>query len=639
MSGFKVSANGQAAQRVADNVRSAGVRPRVRMRPLPPWKPFPLEHLPAVVSTLVTEGAEAIGCDPALVALPALAAVAGAIGNSRAIILKKGWVEPPVLWAITVAPSGERKSPGWGMAIGPLMELQADLDDAHKAELKEWKKKDKDERGDEPPGPLSFVTSDATIEAVGEMLRDNPRGVLLSRDELDAWFQSMTKYKGGGGGTDRANWLELHRAGLLKVNRITRERGSLLVRRAMASVCGTIQPSVLAKAIGGSDSMASGLAARFLLAMPPKQKREWTEAELSDPTHDRYQELMGGLLKLELLDGVKRKPHVLGLSTSAKQMWVEWFNEWGEVQHDAEGEQAACFAKIEAYSARLALIHHVVNYAAAEVNDRTAIGTSSMRAGIELARWFANEATRIYMMFRETEDERDLRRLVEWIKAPTRDGVTTVRDLQKSNSKRYSSADLAKAALDDLVAQGLACWEPGAVPPQGGHPVDRLRLLDPTPDTSDTRPAPQSDTRSGPPSDACPDAPQPRPSAFVVTAYNKATSGQQTDRGQEASVGSVGRRTQNQQTLDLEQVSDATQSECRTDPAGEVAAWLARVDGLLGIPDDRFSKEAESVLEEAVKIVTDAISGQDPTLTEARRQIEAVRGNLRECGVPEGLIP
>ena len=63
-----------------------------------------------------------------------------------------------------------------------------------------------------------------TIQAVGEILRDNPRGLLLARDELDGWLQSHTQHRQGRG-TDRPLWLELHRAGNLFVDRLTRVRG------------------------------------------------------------------------------------------------------------------------------------------------------------------------------------------------------------------------------------------------------------------------------------------------------------------------------------------------------------------------------------------------------------------------------
>ena len=47
------------------------------------WVPFPLNSLPEKLREFVKMQAEAIGCDPALVAMPALVACSGAIGMTR----------------------------------------------------------------------------------------------------------------------------------------------------------------------------------------------------------------------------------------------------------------------------------------------------------------------------------------------------------------------------------------------------------------------------------------------------------------------------------------------------------------------------------------------------------------------------
>ena len=149
--------------------------------------------------------------------------------------------------------------------------------------------------------------------------------------------------------------------------------------------------------------------------MPPKHRRVWTEKELPEDLSNRYQELLRSLLALPLENTTKRKPYYLGLSLVAKETWVRFFNEWGNVQYGAEGEQASAFAKIEAYASRLALLHHIVAHVAADADDRRSITQASMEAGITLVRWFAYELTRVYTMLHEAEEERQIRKLVEWI--------------------------------------------------------------------------------------------------------------------------------------------------------------------------------------------------------------------------------
>ena len=47
------------------------------------YQPFPVDALPEAIRGYVMAAARAIGCDPAFVALPLLAALAAAIGNTR----------------------------------------------------------------------------------------------------------------------------------------------------------------------------------------------------------------------------------------------------------------------------------------------------------------------------------------------------------------------------------------------------------------------------------------------------------------------------------------------------------------------------------------------------------------------------
>jgi DNA primase catalytic core len=456
-----------------------------RIRQLPPYVPFPIEAFPPVMREYAIAAAEAIGGDVALVAVPMLAVVAGAIGNSRVILLKKGWTEPSVAWTATIAESGDYKSPSWHAAVNPFVELQVDKADEHKKvveqydkDLEAWKAKPKSERGDEPERPrkpASHVTGDITMETLGELHRDAPRGLTVARDELDGWFQSFVRYKGKGGGSDRAGWLEMHRAGTLIVERLSRERGSVMVRRACASVCGTIQPGTLARALD-QDALQAGMGARFLMAMPPRRRRVWTEREMPDDLAERYRNLLRELLALPMRNIAKREPFVLGLSCLARSEWVKFFNEWGHVQHTAEGEQASAYAKLEGYAARLALLHHVVSRVAAGVDDRQSILQGSIQSGIALARWFASEATRVYAMLHEDENTRRTRKLIEWIAThgepiPGRSGLrgVTIKNLQRSNSRRWPTADIAESELGDLVVAGLAEWVEDAPRPEGGR--------------------------------------------------------------------------------------------------------------------------------------------------------------------------
>jgi hypothetical protein len=451
----------------------AGNPPPVRL--LPPYVPFPVHTLAAPLAEYVNMGAETIGCDPSLIALPVLTVAAGCIGHSRALQVKPGWVEPSILWCLTVAPSGGLKTAAYQAAVSQLRRLQVKWLNDHKIEveiyqheLATWKDRPKGERGDRPvppPPPLHFLVGDVTFEAVGELMSASPRGVLLVRDELDTWFSSFTRYRTQG--TERAGWLEFHTAGPHTISRKSKDCKLLTILRTGLCLCGGIQPVVLKRAFD-FEAVWSGLAARFLLAMPPRQLRTWRDAAMSVEGTQRYGALLQDLLALPLLDEAQRSPVVLGLTPDALARAKQFVNYLGLEQYRADESQAAGFAKIEAYAFRLALVHHVVTMTDLKVADPTPVGSASLDAGIEQAMWFAAESRRVHLALAESPAQMDMRHLVEWLM--NHGGRATANDVRRYH-RRFPDMDAAAAALDALAAGGFGHWEDRPASSKGGRPT------------------------------------------------------------------------------------------------------------------------------------------------------------------------
>ena len=167
------------------------------------FKPFPLDKLPKPLARYAKEAAAAIGCDPAMVAVPMLAAGGGCIGSTRRIGIKRKWEEPAIVWAAIVAPSGSHKSPALDAAIDPIRDIQ-----------RGWMKDRRPETPDESEAgtvaPVRrILTTDTTIEALAPIMETNPRGLTVAVDELSTWMGSFDSYNSRGKAATRGKWLEI----------------------------------------------------------------------------------------------------------------------------------------------------------------------------------------------------------------------------------------------------------------------------------------------------------------------------------------------------------------------------------------------------------------------------------------------
>jgi hypothetical protein len=445
-------------------------------RPVAPaerFEPFPVDALPEPLRGFVAAGAKAIGCDPSYLALPMLTALAAAIGNTRRIQLKRGWTAPAI-----VSESGTAKTPAFKLVMRPIRERQrkalerhaeamqeyeADLARYEKA-LAEWKrdKKTTDEPPVKPESPQAerCIVSDTTIEALAPLLLANPRGLLLARDELVGWIGSFDRYAGGKGGADVAHWLSMHNGESAIVDRKTGNPRTTYVPMASVSVCGGIQPTILHRALG-IEHRESGLAARLLLTCPPRKPKRWTEADIDPDAEAEIARLVDRLYELQptIDDNDELRPVVVGLTPDAKAAWKAYYNAYAKEQIDLASELSAAWSKLEEYAARLALVIHYTRWAAYDpgLQSPDAVDAESMATGVKLSQWFKGEARRVYLLLSESDDDRDQRRLIEWIER--KGGSVTVREVQQGH-RQYRTAQEAEAALNELAKAGCGRWEP-----------------------------------------------------------------------------------------------------------------------------------------------------------------------------------
>lgn len=456
------------------------------------WRPFPLETLPSTLRRYVVEAARVTQVDPALVAGPALVAAAAAIGSAREIHLKSDWAEPSILWLASVAPSGAGKTPAAAKALRPTR-LHDERDQAenirlgaehlaaierYQVEKQAWKAGGAE--GAPPVAPTApeevrRLIGDVTVERLAEILADNSRGVLMACDELSGHFGSMDRYRSGRGGGDRACYLSIWSAEPIRIDRKTGERRSIYVPSPRLSLYGGVQPDLLPKLIG-ADDIAAGLPARFLWCAPPPIRQRFKDDQIHPRLVEAYDALIDALFQLEgdRTSDNPATPVPLTLSEGARSVYADFYDRLSEQQEDASPMLAGVLSKLRAYAGRLALVLHCLAEAENPSEGVTMrVGVDTMHAAITLVEWFKSEAIRLFAQRSETDEERELRELAEWVSR--KGGNVTARDLARG-PRKYRTASKAEAALQRLVNAGHGAWRLDEHDGGPGKPTRRFWL-------------------------------------------------------------------------------------------------------------------------------------------------------------------
>ena len=215
--------------------------------------PFSPADVPRLVFAYAGPFARAAGFDFSGVAVACVVAAAAMLSDEVRVLLSRrsSWYEVARLWTLLVGSPGTGKTPAIRAALRPTVKL-------HRQLVEEWERDNPDPEK-APPRPALF-TSDATVEKLAEILRDNPRGVLYTVDEFESWIGSLDAYRQGLGSRDRGEWLRLYDGGPHQVDRI--KRGSFFVANWGASLLSATTWATLEK--HARHLPADGLLQRFL---------------------------------------------------------------------------------------------------------------------------------------------------------------------------------------------------------------------------------------------------------------------------------------------------------------------------------------------------------------------------------------
>jgi hypothetical protein len=307
-------------------------------------------------------------------------AVAGvAIGNSCSV-LERGEKHPPIIYGALVDLSGRGKTPIMKSVLKPIVAKEIEYRQEHAQALRDHKtKQEKEDTGELAPRGKEIILGDFTVEAVYQVQNNSPRGVIVFRDELSAWLNSMNAYRGKG--SDEQFWMENWNGGIVKVNRSSSLR-ALFVQNSFCGVIGGTQHKVLLK-FGQGDKGHNGFLARLLFSYPQESKSAAYNSKKPDFKHaENWQRIINFLFLLPMdmvppedeFSDWKINPNYISLSKTAIDMYQLFFNDISKQANENTDDDIknAILEKHKTHVLRISLILHWLELASdfVESDDR-----------------------------------------------------------------------------------------------------------------------------------------------------------------------------------------------------------------------------------------------------------------------------
>ena len=400
----------------------------------PPVEPFRDALLPSSLKQWIMDIADRMQCPPDFPAVAATVTLASLVGRKIGIRPKRhdDWMVIPNLWGGVIGRPGLMKTPAADQATLPLQRLAADTMKKGEEDKRAWeiesisrnvqeitikdslKKgiKDKKDVSDlvqklqslkeksEPPAVRRYIVNDSTVERLGEILRDNPNGVLVFRDELTGLLRTLDRE---GHENDRAFFLEAwNGTGSFTCDRIG--RGTTHIPAVCVSIFGGIQPGPLAEYVREANrngSGADGLLQRFQLLVWPDDPGDWRNVDRWPDTvsKNRAFEIFKKLDQLDpLAIGAKFDDEEAIPFLRFRDEAQEAFDAWREILEKEKlrsGEPEIIEAALSKYRSlipSLALLFHLID------SEGGPVGMNAFLRAVEWGDYLESHMRRVYQV-------------------------------------------------------------------------------------------------------------------------------------------------------------------------------------------------------------------------------------------------
>jgi len=310
----------------------------------------------------------------------------------------------------------------------------------------------------EPAAPVRrrYKTNDSTIEKIGELLNDSPRGMLLFRDELVGLLVNWDREDRQ---QDRAFYLESWNGyGSFTCDRIG--RGTTDTDNLCISILGGIQPAKLTGYLyQAADNLKNdGLIQRFQLLVYPDEPANWKNVDEWPDLNakNRAFDIFGALAEANFVKwgaelGEGENIPFFHFDREGQMIFNDWLE---DLQRKLKEEDNPVIeehlTKYRSLMPSLALLFHSIDIA-----DGTAIGQVTERAAIMAAEWcdyLESHSRRIYGLLGDVSTRAAAELAKRLKKGMLPDGFT-LRDVYRKGW-HLLDRELAREACCELIEAG-----------------------------------------------------------------------------------------------------------------------------------------------------------------------------------------
>ena len=364
---------------------------------------FPLEIFPKAIRDIIEALEEYENYNVDFTSASFLTVFAAAMGNTWSVRFMTGWVSRPIIYMVLVGSPSCGKTPPLQQAVAPLLKLDGEYDMIYCKEMetyRRWERMSAKQRERhslpeemEMPQRKCHVVVDSTVEALIGALRDNPRGVLIYKDEIDSLLSNFNRYNG----SDEGYFLSLFSGTPFKYSRKSNNE-HIFLANPYCSIIGTTQPGRLGEQFGGKRMM-NGFSSRFLKVYPEIDKMpSWNDTAMPDGVLEEWERIIRKVITVTPSTDQEGKATSIELlfSQEAKLRVIQWKDEVNNkayAETDSDAVRALC-GKLETYLIRFCLVIQIMHGICGESGmDKIEPGTAEL--AIRLTEYFRNMESRI----------------------------------------------------------------------------------------------------------------------------------------------------------------------------------------------------------------------------------------------------